>query len=400
MSEPAMQASTREAFFLALWLNLVMALVSFCMTAVPVMAPAIAEHLGVDAGLLGVYTALTWGASIASSALAGRLGARLGALRVCQACLAICALAILAGVSGPVLLLALAAMLLGFGMGAETPATATLLARITPPRQRTFIFSLKQTGGQIGGVLGGFVFPALLPLIGWRGAWFTLLPLVLLLALALERPRRRYEPRHAARAAVHASSFRPALSLIANDVRLLRLAFVVIAYITLQIYGQVFVVTFLVKEAGFSLALAGMMLAAVQAGGLIGRLVWGALCSRGFPAVTALVTMGLGASACSSALGLWAASIPPPLLAALCFLFGATAAGWQGVLVGESARLVPLDALGQVTGAMMVVGTAGLLLGPIAFAALAAATSYGAAYVAAAAFGLAGAAVLLAGTRR
>jgi hypothetical protein len=89
-------------------------------------------------------------------------------------------------------------------------------------------------------------------------------------------------------------------------------------------------------------------------------------------------------------LGLFGDRLPMPALASVCFLYGLTAGGWAGIHIAETARLVPLEAVTPVTSAVLVIGCAGLVLGPIAFGALAAATSFGTAYVGASACALAG----------
>ena len=64
--------------------------------------------------------------------------------------------------------------LIGVACAIETPASSDILARVTPAAHRTFIFSLKQTGVQVGGMLAGVAYPAALPALGWRGtmaAW-------------------------------------------------------------------------------------------------------------------------------------------------------------------------------------------------------------------------------------
>jgi len=123
----------RDALAVASWLNGVMVLLAMGISAVPVMAPAIAADLGLSTKLVGTYTALLWGASVLTSILVGRLVARFGALRVLQLTLLMCATGLVLGGVGPALFLALTAVLIGLGQGAETPAGSALLVRITRP---------------------------------------------------------------------------------------------------------------------------------------------------------------------------------------------------------------------------------------------------------------------------
>jgi predicted MFS family arabinose efflux permease len=79
-----------------------------------------------------------------------------------------------------------------------------------------------------------------------------------------------------------------------------------------------------------------------------------------------------------------------PLLA----IFGLTAAGWNGVFLAEVSLRVPPSEVGSATGAVMVVMTAGLVGGPLAFGAIGSVAGFGPAYLMAAAVALFGVTVL------
>ncbi|MCL4764114.1 MAG: MFS transporter, partial [Burkholderiales bacterium] len=89
------------------------------------------------------------------------------------------------------------------------------------------------------------------------------------------------------------------------------------------------------------------------------------------------------AGLCSLATAAWPAGAPVwPLLLVLA-LFGATAIGWNGVMLSEVARLAPPGRAGAVTGASGCITFAGVVCGPPAFALLAGVTgSYRAGFVA------------------
>src|SRR5690606_33542910 len=90
-------------------------------------------------------------------------------------------------VSGPtlsVLVHLLGAALCGIGYGPVTPASSQMLIRTTPPERTAFVFSLKQSGVPLGGLLVGV---ALLPVAGattWVAGLMTMVGLSLLIALA------------------------------------------------------------------------------------------------------------------------------------------------------------------------------------------------------------------------
>lgn len=372
----------REPLVAALWLNLVMLLATVSLLSIPVMAPAIAADLGMSPAFLGTYTAAVWTASLITSTSAGHLIGRFGSLRVSQGVLVSCAAGLgIAGFADSAWALVPAAILLGFGQGAETPASSSVLARITPREQQTFVFSFKQTGTQIGGMLAGISFPVALALMGWRGALFGAMAILLVAAAALEGPRRRIDKHRSAPGHVAGLSFRQAYVRLFTDSRLLRLAVMSLAFVAVQVCLNTFLVAYLVAERGLSIALAGSILAAAQVGGLIGRLGWGLVSGRYVRAIPLLNALGVGMLACGLLLGAFGVDMPVLALAVLAFLFGVTAAGWNGIHLAEISHLVPPQDVARIIGATFLIGTLGVIIGPLLFSAIASATSFATAYL-------------------
>ncbi len=370
-----------------------MALTMASVLAVPVMAPAISVDTGLRASLLGAYSFVMWSAATLVSGAVGGLIARLGAPRVVQLSLLLCAAGLAAGATGTAAGLVVTPALIGAACAIETPASSEILARLAAPEQRTFIFSLKQTGVQVGGVLAGIAFPAALPGLGWRGAMAALAALLVISALALETLRPRLAP--------HAPPPRPRgaspgrLAFVLRNRALRDLATASFVFHAMQACLNVFLVAYLVEEHGYSLAGAGLLLAAAQLGGFVGRLGFGLAVGPRLGAIRLLVGVGFGMSAAAAAVALGAGVAPPLLLGVLCFLFGLTASGWNGVFLAEVAREAPAGEIARVTGGVMITAYAGLILGPVAFSAAAtAAATLGAGYLLLAGATLAGALVL------
>jgi hypothetical protein len=64
----------------------------------------------------------------------------------------------------------------------------------------------------------------------------------------------------------------------------------------------------------------------------------------------------------------------------VAFAFGVTASGWNGVFLAEVARLAPEGRVGEATGAVLMFGFAGLVLGPLVMAGVAAVANLSVAY--------------------
>src|SRR5690606_11630801 len=164
----------------------VQSLVAMCLLTLPVVAPAVAETLHVSPAYVGLYIALAYLGAMAASLLAGAAVRRYGAIRASQAGLMLCAAGVaVCAVESPAAA-ALGALLIGFGYGPITPASSHLLARSTPAHRMSFVFSIKQTGVPLGGVLAGFIVPGLADLMGWQIAFLAVALANLGCALAIQ----------------------------------------------------------------------------------------------------------------------------------------------------------------------------------------------------------------------
>jgi len=141
--------------------------------AAAVLAPEVAADLSVPSRWIGGYVGLVYFGAMSASLLCGAYLARYVAIRVSQACVALCAL----GIAGTALAqpgwlpaVAAAAVVLGLGYGPITPASSHILARTTPASRMSLVFSIKQTGVPAGAALAGAVLPAAALAFGWLGA--------------------------------------------------------------------------------------------------------------------------------------------------------------------------------------------------------------------------------------
>jgi MFS family permease len=372
----------------AVALNGMMAVNMAAILAIPVLAPAIAVDTGLAPSLVGAYSFFMWTAAMLASGVAGSLIGLAGPVRVVQCSLALCAAGLAAGASGSLVALLLAPLFLGLGCGMETPASSDILGRVTQPARRAFVFSLKQTGVQIGGVASGIAFPAAAAALGWRGALGVLAAIVLAYAIALEPMRRRLDARRAPSPPARGAP--PAVAQVLRTPALRTLSIASFAFHAMQVCLNTFLVTYLVSERGYGLAAAGLLLSIAQLGGFVGRLGFGLIVGPRLPVTRLLVTIGFGMTACAAVVGIFAGTLHPVALGALCFLFGLSASGWNGVFLAEIAREAPSGEIARITGGVMVTAYAGLMLGPLAFSAAAAAATLGTGYVVLAAATLAG----------
>src|SRR3546814_16649551 len=67
----------------------------------------------------------------------------------------------------------LSCFLMGLSNGTAKPAGSEVLQRYSPPGKRNLIFSIKQAGVPLGGVIAGLAIPAMVISVGWRAALFA-----------------------------------------------------------------------------------------------------------------------------------------------------------------------------------------------------------------------------------
>ena len=346
-------------------------------TAVAVLAPEIAADLGVPARWVGGFVGLVYLGAMMASFVSGAWIARLGAIRVSQTCVALCAVGI-AGVAvsgaGALPLIVLAAVTLGLGYGPITPASSHVLARTTPASRMNLVFSIKQTGVPAGAALAGAALPAFALAAGWRVAFVAVAVLGIVVIAAAQPIRAALDTGRSADAPVALGHALSRVRRVMRDPRLAPLAWISWAYAATQVSLTSFLVVHLTGTLGWSLIAAGLALSVATAGGVAGRIVWGIVADRTRAPYAVLGTIGLVSAACAVLMALAPPAWPANAIFRVVALFGGTAIGWNGVQLAEVARHSPEGEAGAVTGATGVVTFSGVVAGPPLFGALAALT--------------------------
>jgi MFS family permease len=357
--------------------------------ATAVLAPAIAPALGIPPQMIGVFVGLMYAGGMAGSLASGGFIERFGAIRVSQACVLLCAtgVALVAAAPGATTqaaaLLPAAAVVLGLGYGPITPASSQVLARTAPPARLALTFSLKQTGVPAGAALAGAGLPVLALALGWRPALSLVAALGLLVVVVAQPARRSLDAdRKPARPLTLVGVLAP-LRIVLGSRALSELSLAGFIYAATQVCLTSFLAVYLTGSLGVSLVHAGLALTVASAGGIAGRIGWGAVADRFVAPRRLLGLLGVFACLCAAATATFDAGTPPALVLATCALFGATAIGWNGVQLAELARHAPKGAEGAITGASGFITFFGVVVGPPLFALLATLTGgYRAGFVA------------------
>jgi MFS family permease len=357
--------------------------------ALTAIAPAVAEDLGIGAHWIGYQISLIYAAGMFSSAVAGTLVERFGPVKIEQAALICFALGFAGIASALIPLIILASLMIGVGYGLNNPAASEMLSRITPQSKRNIVFSLKQTGVPLGGILASFSFPFLSGQFGWHIALLVgaVAPLLTIGLLAMTHAAEAISVR---KLISLRNGFVEEQSIIWKSRKLRVLSGLGFAYSAMQLSVSAFTVVALVHDAGWSLLSAGTVAAAMQFAGAFGRIFWGAVADRIGGGFLTLGLLGLVSGLGFVAL-YWLPDIPTYLQAALFVVVGFVSIGWNGVLLAEVAHNAPEARVGAITGGALVYTFIGVIVGPSTFAMIyALAGQYGASFLVFSFFGFAG----------
>ena len=361
--------------------TLVQALVSVAVFAPPLLAPVAQADFGVSASTIGIVITLMYVAASLSAPYGGPLVARHGPLRVSQQSLMWSAGGIAVFAFASPVVAVLGAFMLGTGYGPVTPASSTILSTRAPDRLRNIIMSIRQTGVPLGGAIGGALVPTLILSYGWRWAAVIVGCLCALTALAVQPKREYYDASRDP--AGHASrvSHVAMLKLVLSAPALRRIAIVSFMYATVQMCFTSYLAVFLTERAGMTLVTAGAVFSAAMIGGIVGRVVWGAVADYIGDARKVLGGLGMLMALCAFTMTQVTAQWPYIAVLGLAVIFGASAIGWNGVFVAEVARIAPNGNIAQATGATLGMTYFGVVVGPFIYWAIVTLTaSYAIAY--------------------
>lgn len=352
------------------------------LTGLPVLAPTLQDELGLSLGEIGVllaaawvgatFTLLPWG--LAADHWGERAALSLG-LAGCAAALAVAAWA--PGFWTLFLLLALA----GAAGSSVNSASGRAVMRWFGPDERGLALGIRQSAIPAGGLVGALAVPPLAARGGSEHAFLFLAGFCALGALVGAAVLRRGKPGEG----VEATTIRQTLA----DGRLWRLCLGSGLYLYAQLAVIGFTVIFLHEEHGLSGGDAALVVAVAQvlAVGLrIGAGRWSDVVrSRVGPLriVGLTVAASLVATAVLAGGPLW-------LLVGTLAVAGALSMAWNGLSFAAAAELAGTGRSGAAIGFQQTVLSAIGVGAPPLFAATAAGISWGAAFLIAATFPLAG----------
>ncbi len=344
---------------------------TICSFAGAVVAVQAAADLGVKSTSIGIYTAVIYVTGMLSGLIAGSFLTRYGVIRTCQVALFVGVLGLGLASALPFWPVAIgAAVLVGIGTGPLNPAGSRILARHTPPQWQPFVFSVKQTGTPLGGMLAGLLLPPLMMLYDWRIAVVAIcaIPLITLFGLQLIRSDLDDDRDPAIR--ISFAGILTSLRLILTSKPLVTLATAGYLYTFAQMSILSFMVIYLQEANGLSAEFAGGIFAIIHGSAIPARIVWGAVAGRFLSSWVLLGLLGVVMSGSILAMSLFVPTWPFWLTALIAIMLGASTNGVLGLLLSEFARLAPEDKVGETVGGAQFFLFFGIVSGPPIFGAM------------------------------
>jgi MFS family permease len=361
----------------------------------PVFAVRFAADVGVPAAWIGLYVSVTYFAGMTSGVMGSPFIIRYGAIRVLQICLILCAASLMLLTTASLAVTVLCAIIMGLGYGPTTPASSHVLSAQTPAKFMPLIFSIKQTGVPLGGVLAGAVVPAIVLAYDWRAAALIVAALCVVTTFILQPLRASLDAERDMKQRLLVDPLR-SIRLVWRSAPLLRLSMLSTAYSAVQMSLLSYLVTYLVEAIHRDLVTAGLVLAAAQVAGVSGRILWGAIAGLLLPARIVLVMLGFLMAVTGVVMALIVPEWPIAAIFAVAILYGGTAVGWNGVMLAELSRLAPPGQAVTATGGSLFFTFGGVMAGPALFGAWVTSTgSYPSGFLILAVLGVIGAATLL-----
>ena len=301
----------------------------------------------------------------------------------------------------------LAALLIGIGYGPTTPAGSDVLARYTPPRHKSAVFSIKQAGAPLGGAIAGLMLPSLAALIGWQPALVVTALMGICAMVLVQRVRRELDADRdvtvtlSVRALLSPANLAQPFQAVARSPRLPLLTLASFCLAAIQGNLFTFAVTYLTDEIGLSLVQAGAASSAMLLSGMVGRVLMGWTADRLGSAIAVLRVLALTATVATFAISTIGRDWTYPAIVGTFAVTGILATTWNGVFLAEVARIAPKGQVGTATAGSAFITFLAYFAGPLIFAkAVALVGTYGPVFAGLAALGLvASAAVFVAGRR-
>ena len=333
-------------------------------------ATVVTAEFGFSATAIGYHVSLAYFAATICSLYAGKVVVIFGSRR------ALILAMIISGMGATVTTLLglygmfFGALLMGVGHGLTNPASATLLQSIGRSNRRSLLFSIKQSGAPLGGLLTATITPTATQNFGWQYAGYALTIACVLIAVLTWLLSRNWGDKGTFRKSYATMSFNPlsALILVFRSARLRALALIAMCFSCVQICFLSFLSPYLVEEIGFTLIVAGSIVALAQVGGGLGRPIWGWVADRMGNNALMLRVLGLVTMIGCLLPLLGISPAHGTLISVIVLILGSASVGWNGIMFAEIVNLSGKSSTAEATSGVAAMIFTAVMIGPSLFA--------------------------------
>lgn len=340
---------------------------------IPVASPAFMAEFGWEQSWIGYLSTATVVGALFVLFVCVSLIRRIGSVLALQITLLIGAASLVLLQFPSIAVALVASALIGFSTGAANPAGADVLQRYTPAARRNLVFSIKQAGVPLGGVVAGLSIPFLIDTFGWRTALMIAAGGTIAVTLLVLPFRSRIEVQREGSGQFRLAQLATPLRAVTSTPTLTRVSLVGVIFSINQSCWFTFTVAYLVAGLGLSLGVAGVVFATMQAFGVVGRILLGWIADHTSSTAT-LASVAVVSSAVTTLFAVFQPDWPVGALVVISTVAGSTVAAWNGVQIAEVARRSPHDLVGESVAGNTILVYFSNMLAPTAFAAFVAAT--------------------------
>ena len=329
---------------------------------------------GMSPAFVGVYAGIGFACGTVSAFFSGGFIRRFGGWRISQFALLASFLGLLAATGTALPFLVLSAILVGGAYSMLSPAGSHVMARHVTARQAPLFFSIKQSGVPLAGILAGTVVPFIVLKVDWIYAFLAFALVAAVLILAMQPYRNAFDQDRQPSYSLSPIGAIERLKIVLATPAYRQLSIVAFCFVGIQTAFSAYFVIYIVTVSKVDLVAAGQIFAGAQALAVAARIGWGFVGARVLPARVVIGLLGVGMGVAALLMTQFSPDWPLAAIAAVAALMSVTALGWQGLIMAEIARQVPLAEVGPYTGGIMATASLSAAGGPFAMSALLALT--------------------------
>lgn len=255
----------------------------------------------------------------------------------------------------------------GLGYGTINPATSHGVVKWFPPEWRATAMAVKQMGFTVGTMAAAATLPALAEFIGWRKA---VLLVAVLIGICGVANFFLYPDKIKNKKELRPDDLKKKVGPpVWKNREIVLWSVVSIFFAAIQMSGTVYLSIYMVEHFSYSKVMAGIFLSITQAGGALGRIIWGRISDLYFAEhrEREIILVGFIAAATCIIFGILPASTHFMVMGFISAVFGFTAVGYNVLFLTHIGEIAGPEQAGRAIGFWITVAYGGAVISPPLF---------------------------------